>query len=372
MGVGTVNKSVSSLPVWFQRWGIGAWLVVGMVLVLVGVVWLFETTSSIVDPLIAGFVIGAVSGVLVDKLEQRGLPRAAGAGLLALGLVALAILMVGLVLAAITSQGAHIDASLSTAVDRVESWVKDLGITSASSAAEEIKKAVPEIGRTLLYGVARGISGLTSLIVFLGFTAFTTFFLVKDGPAIGRWIERHMGMQPEEARIVLGDIIQALRRYFLGLTIIAGLTTAGVTIGALIVGVPMLGTIALVTFLASYVPIIGAWTAGIFVFALALAHQGTTAALIMAAIVFVSNGPLQQIVQPIVYGATLRLNALVVFSVTIAAGTLLGIPGMVLAAPLISASVRVRHDLSRLRTTDAAEAATTDHADASGSEPEQT
>ena len=134
----------------------------------------------------------------------------------------------------------------------------------------------------------------------------------------------------------------------------------------------MLGTIALVTFLGSYVPIIGAWTAGIFVFALALAHQGTTAALIMAAIVFVSNGPLQQIVQPIVYGATLRLNALVVFSVTIAAGTLLGIPGMVLAAPLISASVRVRDDLSRLRTTGAAEAATTDRADASGSAPEQT
>ena len=60
----------------------------------------------------------------------------------------------------------------------------------------------------------------------------------------------------------MSDIIQALRRYFLGLTIIAGISTAGVVIGSLIVGLPLLGTIAIITFLASYVPIIGAWTAG--------------------------------------------------------------------------------------------------------------
>ena len=181
-----------------------------------------------------------------------------------------------------------------------------------------------------------------------------------------------MGMRPEEARIVLGDIIQALRRYFLGLTIIAAVSTAGVTLGAWIVGVPMLGTIALVAFLGSYVPIIGAWAVGIFAVALALAHQGTTAALIMAAIVFISNGPLQQVIQPIVYGATLRLNALVVFSITIAAGTLLGIPGMVLAAPLVSASVRVNSDLKRLRSQAPADDAPAEGAGPDGGVVEQT
>ena len=71
-------------------------------------------------------------------------------------------------------------------------------------------------------------------------------------------------------------------------------------------------------------PIIGAWTAGILVFALTLADEGTTSAIVMGLIIFAANGPLQQVVQPIVFGATLRLNPLVVFSVTIAAGTLFG------------------------------------------------
>jgi predicted PurR-regulated permease PerM len=234
-----------------------------MVLVLIAAVWLLDKTSTIVDPLIAGFVLGAVSGVIVDRLEHLGWPRAAGAGLVTVALFVLAVLVIGLVLGGITSQASHIDASLSQALDKVQKWAQDLGISSAPDAAKEIAKAVPEAGRTLLNGVASGISGLTSLLVFLGFTIFAAFFLLKDGPSIGRWIERHMGMQPSEARIVLDDIIQALRRYFLGLTIIAGLSTAGVVLGALIVGVPMLGTIAIVTFLASYVPILGAWTAGI-------------------------------------------------------------------------------------------------------------
>jgi hypothetical protein len=79
-----VDKSVSSLPPWFQRWGIGACLVVGMVLVLIGAVWLLDQTSTIVDPLIAGFVLGAAPGasstdssiavrVVFGKEHQRGL-----------------------------------------------------------------------------------------------------------------------------------------------------------------------------------------------------------------------------------------------------------------------------------------------------------
>jgi predicted PurR-regulated permease PerM len=320
-----------------------------MVLVLIGAVWLLEKTSSIVEPLIAGFVIGAVSGGLVNRLERSRWPRAAGAGLVTLGLLALVVLLIGLVLGGISSQAASIDALLTHALDKVQTWVHDLGITSAPSAAAEIKHAVPAVGRTLLKGVAGGISGLASLLVFLGFTAFTTFFVLKDAPTIGRWIERHMGMAPTEANIVLSDIITALRRYFFGLTLVALFNAAVVTAGALILGVPLPGTIALVTFLGGYIPIVGAWTAGIFAFALALADQGTATALTMALIVFLANGPFQQIIQPIVYGATLRLNPLVVFSVTIAAGTLFGMAGLVLASPLVSAGVRINDHFAQLR-----------------------
>ncbi|HKP90181.1 MAG TPA: AI-2E family transporter [Thermoleophilaceae bacterium] len=348
-----MDRPLASLPPWFQRWGVGAWLVVGMVLVVLGGVWLLATTSTIVAPLIVGAIIGAVGGAVVDRAERRGLPRAAGAALLTLALALLAVAVVAMVLGGITSQETHIDGSMSHAVDKVRDWLDDIGVGSASAAADEVKQAVPEIGRALLHGVVNGVSELASLVAFVGMTVFASFFLLKDGPGMGRWIEQHMGMRPDQARIVTGNIVRALRLYFLGMTIVGAFNAAIVAIGAAALGVPLPGTIAVVTFLASYIPIVGAWTAGIFVFALALADEGSSTALIMGLIVFLANGPLQQIVQPIAYGATLQLNPLVVFSVTIGAGALFGIAGLVLAAPLVSAAVRTRQDFTVLNAAPA-------------------
>ena len=69
----------------------------------------------------------------------------------------------------------------------------------------------------------------------------------------------------------------------------------------------------------------------------------------MLVIVLLANGSLQQIVQPIAYGATLGLNPLVVLIVTIGAGSLFGMLGLVVAAPLTSAAVHIKQDLERAR-----------------------
>ena len=249
-------------PVWLQRLGGAAWLLVGIVLVLVGGVWVLGQTSTIVDPLILGAVVAAVGGQAVDWLARRRVPRPAGAAIVILCLIVLGAVIAALVLGGISSQSAEIGAATSGAVDKVQGWADDLGITSAQDAAKDIKKAVPEIGHALLTGVAGGIFGLTSLLVLLGFATFTSFFLLKDGPAMGRWIERHMGLQPVKARTVTGDIVHALRKYFVGLTIVSAFNATLVGLGALALGVPLPGTIAIVTFVAGYVPFLGAWTAG--------------------------------------------------------------------------------------------------------------
>ena len=75
----------------------------------------------------------------------------------------------------------------------------------------------------------------------------------------------------------------------------------------------------MINFLAAYIPYVGAWTAGIFTVLIALGAEGPETAAVMAVIVLLANGILQQIVQPIAYGATLGLHPLAVLIVTIAA-----------------------------------------------------
>jgi putative heme transporter len=74
----------------------------------------------------------------------------------------------------------------------------------------------------------------------------------------------------------------------------------------------------------------------------------------MLVIVILANGLLQNIVQPIAFGATLDLNPLAVLVVTIGAGSLFGMIGMVLAAPLASAAAHISRDLALARTAAAA------------------
>jgi predicted PurR-regulated permease PerM len=217
-----------------------------------------------------------------------------------------------------------------------------------------VKSSTAETGKTLLQGLANGISGLTSLVFFLTFTVFATFFLLKDGPTVRRFIDRHLGVPHDVATVITGNVIQSLRRYFLGVTYVAAFNAVVVGLGALILGVPLAGTIAVVVFVTAYVPFIGAFVSGAFAVVLALASEGTTDAVIMLIIVILANGLLQNIVQPIAFGATLDLNPLVVLIVTIGAGALFGMLGMVLAAPLTSAALHISRELAQAKALEAA------------------
>ena len=164
-----------------------------------------------------------------------------------------------------------------------------------------------------------------------------------------RWVDEHLGVPKPVGHTITGDVIVALQRYFAGVTIVAAFNAILVGIAALILGVPLAGTIAVVTFVCAYIPYLGAFVAGAFAVLITLGSLGTTDALIMLVVVILANGALQQILQPIAYGATLGLNPLVVLIVTIGAGCLFGMLGLVVAAPLTSAAVHVKADLDRAR-----------------------
>jgi predicted PurR-regulated permease PerM len=156
------------------------------------------------------------------------------------------------------------------------------------------------------------------------------------------------------ATTITGNVIVSLRRYFAGVTIIAAFNAVVVGLGAWLLDVPLAGTIAVVTFVLAYIPYLGAFVAGAFAVLLALASQGTETALVMLVIVILANGLLQQIVQPLAFGATLDLNPLVVLIVSIGAGAIFGIVGLVLAAPLTSAAVHVSRELAAAKAAEAA------------------
>ena len=302
-------------------------------------------------PVVGAMIVATVAMPLVARLQRHRWPRAAGAVVVLLGLAALGVLVLVVVIGGITSQSSEIGGHADDAANKAEGWLKSVGVndSGASSAKSSVQKDVPEIISTLTTGVIHGIQGITTLAFGLSFALLSLFFLLKDGPSMRAWVDRHLGLPLPAARTVTGGVIRSLRGYFRGVTLIAAFNGVVVGLGALVLGVPLAGTIGVVTFVTAYVPFVGAFVAGAFAVVIALGANGTTTALIMLVIVLAANGLLQNIVQPFAMGSALDLNPLVVLVVTIGAGCLFGMLGLVLAAPLTSAAVHITRDLSRAR-----------------------
>ncbi|HEX2302707.1 MAG TPA: AI-2E family transporter [Gaiella sp.] len=349
----TSLSRVFSAPMWLRDLGLLAWFLVGVGILLVGLVWLLGLTSTITVPVAVGAILATVAGPVVTKLERHGFPRAAGAAIVVLGLLALTVVIALMVFGGLYEQSPEIKAAASEAVDKIEGWINDTGAGGTSDTADQVTRSAADTGKALLQGVVNGISELTSLVFFLTFTTFSTFFLLKDGPSVRRFVDQHLGVQREVATIITGNVVRSLRRYFLGVTYVAVFNAVVVGLAAIVLGVPLAGTIAVVVFITAYVPFIGAFVSGAFAVILTLAAEGTTSALIMLVVVILANGLLQNIVQPIAFGATLDLNPLVVLVVTIGFGSLFGMIGMILAAPLTSAALHISQELARAKAVEA-------------------
>jgi len=343
-------SGVFAAPGWLRDVGFTAWLLVGVALFLAGAIWFLSLVQTIVVPVITAGVVAAVAAPLVRWLARR-MPRGVAAIVVLLGFVLLGALVALAVVGGITSELGSLRGQLDHAKDTITNWLTDLGVTAetATQAKKELSSSSTEAVKGLLDGVSTGLKSLSSLIFFLAMLALSLIFLLSDGPKIRAWGERHAGVPQSVARTVTGRVLESLRGYFLGLTIIAVFNAVVVFAGALILGVPLPATLAFITFVGAYVPYLGAWIAGGFAVLIALGGAGTDAAVGMIVVQLLANSILQQLVQPFAMGAALGIHPLAVLIVTIAGGALFGSVGLILAAPLTAAAVRISADLARAR-----------------------
>jgi putative heme transporter len=118
------------------------------------------------------------------------------------------------------------------------------------------------------------------------------------------------------------------------------MNSAVVGLGAVVLGVPLALPIAIVTFVTSYIPFFGAFFAGAFAVLIALGAQSVSVALAMLTITLLTNNTLQNLLEPVAFGRTLRLHPLVVMLVTTAGTLLFGVLGATLAAPVTAVALR--------------------------------
>jgi len=241
-----------SSPSWLRDLGLSSWFLVGFLLLLGGIVWLLGVTATIVNPVVSGLIVATVASPVVAALE-RHMRRSVAAVLVLLALLALAVAILVLVIGGIVGQSDAISSEASAAAGKAQGWLTSVGVSEsgASSAKTSAESGVPNAISTLLKGVINGIAGIASLVFGLSLTLLSVFFLLKDGPPMRRWVDRHLGLPLPVAQTITGGVLRSLRGYFRGVTIVAAINAVVVLIGELALGVTLAGTICLVTLLGA-------------------------------------------------------------------------------------------------------------------------
>ncbi|MFE1358602.1 AI-2E family transporter [Streptomyces harbinensis] len=317
------------------------------VLVLAAVVWVLIQVVSAVSLLVisfaAGLLITALLQPFVGRLKRWGLGRGAATAITSIG----GFLVMGgvgwFVVWQVIENTDRLVEQVQDGIDQLRDWVLQLpfGVTeeNINETVDNLNTWITDHSDELTSAGLEGINYLTQFLTGAGLTLFVTLFLLYDGRGVWYWF---LKLVPAQARDgVAGAGPRAwitLTGYVRGTVLVALIDAVGIGIGLFVLKVPMAVPLAVIVFLSAFVPLVGAIASGALAVVVAFVTHGAVTALIVLGVVLLVQQIEGHILQPFILGRLVRVHPLaVVLAVT--AGTLLaGIPGAVVAVPLVAVS----------------------------------
>lgn len=198
-----------------------------------------------------------------------------------------------------------------------------------------------------------GLGAATSVIVTLGVVLVLTFFFLKDGHRFLPWTRKIGGKQAGwHVTELLTRAWTTLSGFVRAQALVSAVDAVFIGIGLLIVDVPMALALSVITFVAGFIPIIGAFTAGALAVLVALVSLGFTEAVIVLVIVVAVQQLEGNILSPLLQSKAMNLHPVIVLLSVTVGGTLFGIVGAFLAVPvaaMIAVFFRYFQDMTSLR-----------------------
>ncbi|MFF0473666.1 AI-2E family transporter [Streptomyces sp. NPDC004284] len=287
-----------------------------------------------------GLVITALLRPVADVLA-KALPRPAAVAVTLLGGIALVLGVLALVGEAVAGERATLVREFRDGVGRIEDWLERppfrLSPEALSGVQEKIGDFLSSHRSALLSTALSGAGQLVAVLTALALALFSAVFFIHSGDRQWAWFQDQL---PASVRDRVGIGGRAAWRTFTGYThgivLVAALNAVLVGIALWILGVPLAVPLALLEFLAAFVPLIGSPIALAVAAVVALASQGPLVAGIVIALIVVIGQIEGHLLHPLVMSWAVRLHPLVV-AITVVAGSIAaGIVGAVVAVPLVS------------------------------------
>ena len=321
-------------------WSAKALLITAGVFLVGGAIWYARAATV---PLIVAALISTQLLPLIELAARRGMSRG-----LAVAASLLSVIVIGVGLAwvfthALFGNLGGVGEDISEGADKVVAWLGDNNdwVEQHEDAIHDFLKSILPAAKEAAGGVLEGALGALSLTAQLisGALLVLVFllYLLTSGDAIWGGVRDRFSPDRRDRVAGVGRAAwNAASGYIRGISLIALIDTTVITLGMLVIGTPHVGTLALLSFVTLFIPILGAWVSGAVIFLVTLASVGTGAAVGIAAVILIAQQLDSMFVTPLVYQQTVNLHPIVTLTAVIVGSQLLGIVGAFLAVPMVA------------------------------------
>jgi predicted PurR-regulated permease PerM len=264
------------------------------------------------------------------------------AGAVAAVMLTTALIILGILAAIAPSISGQID-ELGTGV---ENGVREVGVVLADPpfnlSREEINTSIDrgidrlrENSGPLSKGLQHGAILLGEIVTGLILAILLTFFFLKDGVVMWRWVIEFVGPARRDAWDEVGArIFTALGGYVRGIALVGLADALLIGLALFVIGVPLVVPLMILTFFGAFLPLIGAFVAGLTAVLIALVSNGFIAALLVLGAIVAVQQIEGHVLYPLLMGRTVHLHPAVILIALGVGGIVAGIIGVFLAVPV--------------------------------------
>lgn len=348
-----IGEGARSLAAWSGRFLL---MVAAAAVTLYGLSYL----SGAIIPVLMALLLASVLYPIVGGLKRIGIPTGIGAIVALLTGVAVIGGLVSLIAPAVMSQWSTLADQTIKGIRQVQVWLEGPPFNLHNDQLTEyLNQFVSWLqGHSEdLVSFAVTISGsVGSIMVTTAMTLVIVFFMLKDGHKFVGWtrsvVGRRGGFHVTE---LFTRLWTTLSGYIRTQAIVSAVDAVFIGLGLWIFGVPLAFPIAVLTFMAGFIPIVGAFAAGGVAMLVALVTGGPFQALIVLAIVVAVQQIEGNILQPLLQSRVMQLHPVIVILAVLLGGGWFSILGAFLAVPVAASGAvvfRYLSDLIDLRTGD--------------------
>lgn len=311
---------------------LGALYVTGMVVLRL---------SDVVIPVAIALLFAALLAPAVTALSWLGVPRALATVVVLVGGLAMVGGVLTFVITTFIDGFPDMQRQVLASLDALRAWLATSPLHINEQQIDDFLNQVDTFLKnnqaTLTSGALSTATTFGQFITGLFLALFTLIFFLYDGRKIWRFIIRIVPVHVRERVDVAGVRgFNSLVGYVRATMLVAVVDAIGIWLGLAIMQVPLAVPLAALVFLGAFVPIVGAVASGAVAVLVALVSQGFIAALVILGVVLAVQQLEGNVLQPLLLGRAVKLHPLAVV-LAISAGIIVyGIPGALLAVPLVA------------------------------------